>query len=265
MYTPLQLLFKYYHYYFTAANGKGHGTHSPFVYEFITKVLNNQQHYPAYTKIESMRKQLLRNKTVLTIQDFGAGSRTGLTKQRRVQQIAQSSLKPRKYSQLLFKIVNHYQPQQILELGTSLGITTAYMAAAAPQSKLITMEGASEVAAMAKQTFQQIEGAPITLVEGDFNHTLSHTLANLASVDLAFLDGNHQYQPTIHYFQQILEKCTENSMVVLDDIHWSVEMEQAWHTVQQHPQVTASIDLFFIGIVLFKKEFQQKQHFKIRY
>ncbi|MBX2931356.1 MAG: class I SAM-dependent methyltransferase [Chitinophagaceae bacterium] len=265
MYAPLIVVYKYLQYMLKANNGKGHGTHSPFLYDFITHVLNDKKQYDTYQKIEPLRKQLLTNNNIINIEDFGAGSKTGLTKQRRIKDIAATSLKSTKFAQLLFRIVHYYQPQTIVELGTSLGITTAYLASAKPNTTIISMEGSSEILTVAKENFNALSLQNIQLVQGNFDETLQPAIQPLSQIDFAFLDGNHRYLPTVNYFNAILPKLTNQSIVILDDIHWSKEMEQAWNDIKQHPSVTLSIDLFTIGILLFKDEFKAKQHFAIRF
>jgi len=184
---------------------------------------------------------------------------------RKVCDIARASLKPKRFGQLLFRIVDHYSPANILELGTSLGITTAYMAAANEQSKVVTMEGAATVAAVARKNFAKLGLQNIRLVEGNFDETLAATVQQMGSIDLAFVDGNHRYEPTLRYFRELLPAMHEYSILIFDDIHWSKEMEQAWAEIQRDPAVTLSIDLFFIGLVFFRKEQKVKQHFTIRF
>ncbi|MEO7961162.1 MAG: SAM-dependent methyltransferase, partial [Ginsengibacter sp.] len=128
MYSAFQLARKYFHYYITAKNGKGHGIHSPFVFDFITNVLNDHKKYECYSRVESLRKRMLQDKSLIEVEDFGAGSGIIKNRNRSVKNIAASSLKNRKFSQLLFRIVNYYQPRHVIELGTSLGITTSYLA-----------------------------------------------------------------------------------------------------------------------------------------
>lgn len=265
MYSPLQLAFKYINYLLKASNGKGHGIHSPFVFEFVTKVKNGPKDQHIYITIESLRKKLLHNDSTITVEDFGAGSRIIGTKERVVKQIASTSLKPKKYSQLMHRMVQHYQPKTVLEIGTSLGITTSYLAKANNNSSVITMEGAKAIAAIAKQNFESLGVSNIQQVIGNFDDTLPSTLSSLQTIDFAFIDGNHRYEPTINYFQQILEKSNNNTIIILDDIYWSKEMEQAWNWVKEHEKVTLTIDLFAIGIVVLKKEILHKQHFRIRY
>jgi len=265
MYSPLQLAIKYFNYWITASNGKGHGMHSPFVFEFITKILNDRTAYTEYEKVEALRDQLLNDTTVLEVEDFGAGSVIDKKNKRSISSIAKNAAKPKKFGQLLFRMVKRYQPKTILELGTSLGITTSYLSLAKPDARLITMEGSKEIADVAKQNFNAIELKNVELIEGNFDNTLSSVVRGLPSVDFSFIDGNHRQEPTERYFKELLAKTNNNSILVFDDIHWSSEMEAAWEAIKNDAAVTCSIDLFFIGIVFFRKEFKEKQHFVIRF
>lgn len=179
--------------------------------------------------------------------------------------IAKNSAKPKKFGQLLFRMIRCYQPRTVLELGTSLGITTSYLSLANPGSSVITMEGAKEVAAAAKRNISNMGLNNITFVEGNFDDTLQQVTNGCPGIDLAFVDGNHRREPTERYFLQLLEKKHNDSIFIFDDIHWSAEMEAAWNTIRRHPAVRCSIDLFFIGIVFFRREFHEKQHFSIRF
>ena len=265
MYGPLTLAFKYLRYYLTAANGKGHGVHSPFVFEFIKRVLNDKRRFYAFDGIEKIRTQLLSNHSTIEIQDFGAGSRVAKTNTRKVSDVAKGSLKPAKYSQLLFRMIDYYGPAKIMELGTSLGITTAYLASANTNAKVTTFEGSATIAQIARQNHGSLGLANISLLEGNFDDQLPKWLAHNKKVDFAFIDGNHAYKPTIAYFEALLDVVEDHTILVFDDIHWSKEMEGAWAQISAHSRVTLSIDLFFIGIVFFRKEFAQKQQVSIRF
>ena len=238
MYSSFQLAIKYFNYFLTASSGKGHGIHSPFVFDFITKVLNDNEQYPAYEKVELLRKELLLDNTILTVEDFGAGSSVSKSNQRTVASIAKSATKPKKYAQLLYRIVQYYKPATILELGTSLGITTSYFALANPSAKIITMEGAEAIANAAQKNFSALELKNIELIKGNFDTTLSPLINRLSSIDLSFIDGNHRKEPTLNYFNQLLTKTTFSTILIFDDIHWSREMEDAWEklkTIHQSP------------------------------
>ena len=162
-------------------------------------------------------------------------------------------------------MIDHYGPAQIMELGTSLGITTAYLASANTNAKVTTFEGSASIAQIARQNHGSLGLANISLLEGNFDDQLPKWLAHNKKVDFAFIDGNHAYKPTIAYFEALLGIVEDHSILVFDDIHWSKEMEAAWAQISAHPRVTLSIDLFFIGIVFFRKEFAQKQQVSIRF
>ncbi|MFI5187962.1 MAG: O-methyltransferase [Chitinophagales bacterium] len=264
MYNSVQLAFKYLSYYFTASNGRGHGIHSPFVFDFIRTVLNDSEAYADYRKVEDLRRKLLRDETILMIEDYGAGS-FSRSNQRSVSSVAKHVVKPKKYAQLLYRIVKHSQPKTIVELGTSLGLTAGYLALANTNSDLFTLEGSRQVANIARQGFDILELKNIKLIEGNFDYVLPSVIYYLSSVDFAFIDGNHRRDPTVNYFHWLLPKANNDSIFIFDDIHWSREMEQAWNTIKEHPAVRCTMDLFFIGIIFFRKEFKEKQHFKIRF
>lgn len=274
MYSAFQLAKKYLHYYLTAQNGKGHGVHSPFVFDFIIHVLNDKKKYDCYDKIESLRKKLLANNTKIEVEDFGAGSSKLHFKSRRVKDIASSSLKSKKYAQLLFRISKYYGAKTILELGTSFGITTCYLASANSSSKVLTFEGSKNIAKIAENNFEKLGLKNIEVMVGDFRQTILENKEKLPVIDLLFVDGNHRKEATLEYFNFFLSKATlpdqisqavNNSIFIFDDIHWSEGMEEAWKKIQSHEAVTLTIDLFFIGLVFFSKDFIVKQHFTIRF
>ncbi len=264
MYSSFQLAKKYFHYYITASNGKGHGMHSPFVFDFILNVLNNKQGYKIPDEIEDLRKELLKNNTNITIEDLGAGSRVQSTTQRTIKSLAKLAVKPKKYSQLLYRLVKHYQPQTIIELGTSLGITTLHFAKANPNANITTIEGSSSIAAIAQHNFQKLNCSNIQLINGNFDDILPTVNGQLSTIDLAYIDGNHRLEPTLNYFEQFLAKKSNDSIFIFDDIHWSKEMEEAWERIKANTSVRCTIDIFFLGFVFFRAEFKEKQDFTIR-
>ena len=198
------------------------------MFDFITNVLNDKRSFYCYKTVEYIREELKQNDTLLSIEDFGAGSHTKQFHHRTVSSIASSALKPARFSQLLFRMVNYYQPQTILELGTSLGITTCYLACAKNDAHVITMEGAPEIIAVAKQNFARLQLENIKTIPGNFDDTLPEVLQILPPTDFVFVDGNHRKKPTLTYFEQLLQKKASKSIFIFDDIHWSRDMEEAW-------------------------------------
>jgi predicted O-methyltransferase YrrM len=239
--------------------------HSPFVYDLYTKVIKaSHQKYYAFRQIEALRKKMLYDDSLIEVQDFGAGSKIQKGNMRKVKSIARHSLAPPPQARLLFRLINHYQPQTIIELGTSLGISTLYMAKACSQAQIYTFEGCPNIAQIAQENFEILETTHIHSLVGNIEETLPQTLQKIQKLDVAVLDANHRFTPTLHYFELCLSKAHANSVFILDDIYWSKEMTQAWQQIQQHPQVTLTIDLFEVGLVFFHKK-HPKQHFKLRF
>ena len=245
-----------------AANTR-HGTHSPFVYKLLDEVVYDDRHFYAYDAIATRRNELLVDHSLIEVLDLGAGSSINPNKTRKISDIANNSLKNDKISQLLFRLVNHFQPETIIELGTSLGISGSYLASANKAVTLHTFEGCPQTAAIAAKTFKSLEFENVRQHLGDFGETLRPVVDKLNKVDFAFLDGNHRYTPTIDYFKCILEKSHADSVMVFDDIYWSKGMIKAWEEIKRHEKVTCTIDMFHIGIVFFR-EGQVKEHFRIK-
>lgn len=265
LYSKLQLAQKYLRYWFTASNAKGHGTHSPFVYDFIRKVLINKKQYPEYIQVEQLRKRLKKDNRIITIEDFGAGSRIHKTLERSVSNIAKTMAKPAKFGQLFFRMLRHYKSQYILELGTSLGITTSYLALANPNANIITCEGSNAITNIPLENFNQLSLQNITQVLGNFDNTLQDTLNKIPQIDFVYIDGNHRKEATLQYWQILCKKAHNQTLFIFDDIHWSKEMEEAWKIIKQSALVTCTIDLFFIGIVSIQKEIKEPVHIAIKY
>jgi predicted O-methyltransferase YrrM len=265
MYSRFQLIKKYLHYYITASNGKGHGIHSPFVFDLIKNVLNDNRNFYAYQQIENLREHLLKNETIIEVEDFGAGSAISKTNKRTVAEIVRSAAKSEKLGKLLFRIANHYQPKTMIELGTSAGSSSAYLASALPNSRLITIEGSPAIAAIAKKNFSTLGLSNIDLLTGNFDDILPKILEKYPVIDLAFIDGNHRKKPTLNYFNLLSQHISDFSVLIFDDIHWSSDMEEAWQEIKNDERVMLTVDLFFLGIVFFKSDLITKQHFIIRF
>lgn len=246
--------------------GNAHGLHSPFVYALYTEVISARSDTTPFTAIEQLRKQLRQSTELISVTDLGAGSRTGAGQQRQLGHIARSAQKSVRYAQLLNRLVQRFKPKTVLELGTSLGLTTAYLAEAAAHtnSRVITFEGCPAIAARAKQHLAGLGYQQVDVIVGDLRKTLASELAKIPSLDFVFFDANHRYEPTIQYFTACLEKAHNDSVFIFDDIHWSDEMEQAWAAIKGHPSVQVTVDLFGIGLVFFRRQ-QPRQHFRLRF
>ncbi len=240
--------------------------HSPFVYQFYTDVILDRSPIPEYVEIENQRTALLRQRSLLETTDFGTGAYNNeyKTRFRQVKEITRHSSISPKFGKLVHRLVRYASPSEILEIGTAMGISSLYIATAAPNSKIITIEGCAVIAEKATENFNKFGIMNIEMVMGNFNHLLSKTLNRFGKLDFVLIDGNHRKEPTIDYFQQILPKLHAGSIVVIDDIHWSKGMEQAWNEIKANEAVSVSIDLFKAGILLFREDIA-KENFILKF
>lgn len=242
----------------------GYGIHSPFVFEFVTKILRNHDEKPVYAEIEGLRKRLQSSQERVTYEDPGAGSAILPVKDRKIADIAKAASISRKYGRLIYRMVEKYAPGIILEIGTSLGISTLYLAKANEKAQVYTLEGAEPVAKIALDNFKRMNALNVQLKTGLFEDSLPETLRGLKTVDLVFFDGNHTKNATLDYFYQCIEKAGNQSIFIFDDIHWSEGIEDAWNIIKMDDRVRISIDLFRLGIVFFNRGIT-RQDFIIRY
>jgi len=232
------------------------------VYSLYENVIGTEQQYYFFVNAEILRNELLQNETKIEKIELGTGNKKN--KKIKISNIAKTVLKSCKEAQLMFKLVNYFQPKNILEIGTSLGLTTSYIAAANSNANVVTLEGCPNTLAVAKSNFEKLRIKNVTTHLGNFDEILPPVLSKMQTLDLVFFDGNHRYEPTMNYFNLSLEKSNENSVFVFDDIHWSAEMTKAWEEIQNHKQVTVTIDLFSVGLVFFRTQ-QAKQHFILKF
>lgn len=252
----------------TAWHSGGEGVHSPTLFYIVRMIIYDENAYYAYAHIEQQRKRLLRSKETLQQHDYGTGARASEEQQpkvitRSVSDVARTHLESPKAGQLLFRLANYLtaaqgKPLTIVELGTSLGITTAYLAAPDSRNAVLTYEGAEEVADVAMEVWRTLKLTNIEPVIGNIDDTLGDHCPKV--VDLAYIDANHTREATLRYFRQLLPAAREHSIFVLDDIHHSPEMEQAWHEIQAMKQVTSTIDCYHLGLVFFNRHYLRKNY-----
>ncbi|GAB2773978.1 class I SAM-dependent methyltransferase [Rhabdobacter roseus] len=248
-------------------SGNEHAIHSPFLFELYTQVIRPRQkdQHPDYTPIQRLRRQLLRSRETIRVLDLGAGSRVDGSDRRQVSRIARNAEKPAKFGKLFHRLVRRYQPTTTLELGTSLGVTTMYFAKGYPSGRVLTLEGCPETARIAQENFAALGVENVEVILGNIDTTLPGTLQSLnGKVDLVFFDANHRYEPTVRYFETCLPYVHNDTLFIFDDIYWSDEMVRAWAYIKDHPQVRLTVDLFWIGLVFFRKE-QAKEDFTLRF
>lgn len=245
--------------------------HSPFVFEWITEVLEDRRNYYAFDAIEALRKKMLQSNTAITLTDFGAGpngvfegNKAPVLRPTTLRKVVRRSGSDARQGARLFRLVNWLHPMHVLELGSSVGISTLYISkAAGNDARMTSLEGCPQSSAIARLNLQTLGVTNVEVITGAFSETLKNVVESYPTLDFVFFDGNHQEQPTLGYVEVCMSKVHENTLLVLDDVHWSPGMEAAWEKIKLHPQVTMTIDCGDFACVFFRKDFKTKQHFQI--
>ena len=264
----------------TARHTGGHGIHSPYLFEWVRLVMRDEHSYYAWEKIEKVREGMLADTREVEFVDYGVGNREARDR-RKVSDIAKRSLAKKKYAQMLARLVNWLGDWRlaigdwqlaigderlaigdgrliVVELGTSLGVTTAYMAAMDKRNKVITYEGCPAVAEIAKENWKALGIKNIDCRVGEI--TADMLDRDLERVDVAFIDANHTYAGTRAYFNVLAEKVHPKSVIVVDDIHYNKAMEKAWHEICEDERVTSTMDLYQMGLVFFDKDYWKRDY-----
>lgn len=242
----------------TARNSKGEGIHSPYLFELVRMVLYDTHPYYFFAPVEQRRYAMLHASKRVDCTDYGTGGKHGMRRQRLVSDIARTSLEPPMWGQTLFRLTNWLGHQargqgreglHIVELGTSLGITTAYLAGVDSHDRITTFEGCPDIAALAQRNWDKLGLHNIRCVVGNIDDTLAAHLSG--PVDLAFLDANHTCEATLRYYDILAPHFLPKSVAVIDDIHYSPSMARAWRTLCRRPEVTTAMDFGRAGMLFF--------------
>ncbi|MCQ2340900.1 MAG: class I SAM-dependent methyltransferase [Paludibacteraceae bacterium] len=258
-------IFTMFHHHVTAWNTGGEGVHSPRLFYIVRHLFYDTSSLYSWTAIEQRRQAMLRAPKLVHINDYG----TGCDRDELVMHIAKRSLMGRHEAQLLARLLHYMsgeeyvvgrkRPLLLMELGTSLGVTTAYMATASDQNMVVTFEGSEQIAAVATKNWEKLGVENITLKLGNIDNTLYTYARELANpIDFVLMDANHTGEATLRYFEWLLPHMDENGVLVVDDIRLSMDMYKAWQQIVSHPKVTATMDLGRMGLVFFYPQLEKK-------
>jgi predicted O-methyltransferase YrrM len=255
---------KYLKYIVLSRNRKGHGIHSPFVFDLVSRVFRNKIEPGIVSSIEKVRKKLISDRRTIAVRDLGSGSASVRTNIRKVSEIARCSPVSKKYGMLLFRIAAEFGKPLIVEFGTSFGISTMYMASSCPDTMVFTMEGCPSSAEIARQNFTEARLENIKVFTGSFDESLPEIISTGRRPGLVFIDGNHRKEPVLSYFYRMAGISDSKTVIIIDDIYFSKEMEEAWNEIKECDKVSLTVDIFRMGLVFFRNGINDYDY-KIRY
>jgi predicted O-methyltransferase YrrM len=254
----------YLNYILRSRHRKGHGIHSPFVFDLVSRVFRNKIDPSIAMTVEQIRIKMISDKRSILVHDLGSRSDLLKTNMRRVAEIARYSPVSKKYGMLLSKMAAEFGKPLIIELGTSFGISTMYMAFSCTEATVCTIEGCHATAEIARQNFIEAGLSNIKIIEGSFEEVLQGLVDNGIKPGMVFIDGNHRKEPVMKYFNRIAELSDTGTVIIIDDINYSKEMAETWNEIKIHRKVSVSIDLFRIGILFFREGINHNNYI-IRY
>ena len=260
----LLLIYRYIIYWFKSRTR--YRIHSQFVFDFTNNILRDREEYGDYSVLWKHRNELAESTDPIETVDFGigAGKKAYSTRMLSLGKIVRLRSHNESRLKLLYRMTRYYKPKNILEFGTAAGISASYIKKGNQESSMTTLEGCANLAARANEYFEELGLRNIEIAVGNFDVTLDEVLKKFSDLDFVFFDGNHRKEPTLRYFQKCAQLANENSIFVFDDIHWSSDMESAWNSIKSDTRVSVTIDLFWFGLVFFRKGIE-KQDFILYY
>ncbi|MGD2033931.1 MAG: class I SAM-dependent methyltransferase [Bacteroidales bacterium] len=254
---------RYLYYVLKAGHRKGYGIHSPFIFEMVSNVLFDRSNYEDYAFFSRIRDHLGKSGSRIEVKEMGAPSYRFNKPERSVKELVRHSSVKHKYGKLLYRLVKYYKPSTIIEFGTSVGLSTVYLGKGNEQAQVSSVEGNSSLCDFARHILRENGILNVSVLNRRFDDALDGLLKDLVDPVLVFIDGDHRYEPTMHYYNCFAAAIGEG-IIVLDDIHWSEEMNKAWKRIIRDRNDQATLDLFSLGIVILKKQITPR-HYIVRF
>ncbi len=219
---------------------------SPLLYELCTMIKAAKENKAEISLIEKRRKRLLKNKAKINRRSLGAKSAIYTTDEISISHIAQSAVSPQYKCELLSSLLKWSGSVSVLELGTSLAISTGYIATVDSVKHIDSVEGSSSISAM---NSKDRHSEKIKFYNQSFQSFIEAGIENGKRYDCIILDGHHEYSPTLSYVNQCKQVLNPSGVIIVDDIYWSDEMTKAWHELKSSQAYNLSIDLFLYGVL----------------
>ena len=235
-----------------------HSIQAPFAFQFYTKIRKLVKRGGPVMEIEKARTKFLHDNSLVVGQDLGAGSR--IKKSKTVSSVARYGISSKEECIFLHELAAMCKAKICVELGTSLGIATAYLAAVDAIKSIYTFEGDETLVATSNQLFQDLGIEKVQIIHGNIDDELPNILEQVSRIDLAIIDANHTGKALLRYADLLKGKMSENGVLFIDDIRWSTEMYRAWKKLVGFHEFTISMEFMNNGL-LFLKKGMTKQHY----
>lgn len=227
--------------------------HSPYIYSLITKGLKSSLSPEASLSMRQLKKNI-HGVPPFTSEDAG----TGVNRTLGGPQLLKMGIS-HPYGKMLYGISKHLKPNNILEIGTSAGISAAYMALGNPHAKIKTVEACKNKALIAKDLMEKNNFHNVSVIYGYGNEVLDQLAKENYKAQMVYVDADHSWEGTVGFFHQLTRLTTRESIIILDDIYWSADMQRAWKHITNQKQVTLSLATMRLGMVFFHPKRTKQQ------
>ena len=221
--------------------------HSPFLYAFYQEVMSFKGD-PTTKRIDKHLDDIRQSSEPIQISGFGAGSRKRKTPNT-IGQVAKRSGTSKRWGRFLYKLAQRSQGP-VIELGTNLGIGTAYLASGT-NHMVYTVEGCSNLSTFAKDSLTRLELTNVDFLTAAIQDINWYDVLKGKSPGLVYIDADHTFDATVAFYSIFKNLINDQSVIVIDDINWSDEMRNAWQEIVKDDKITLSVDLFFKGLLFF--------------
>lgn len=236
---------------------RGFGVHSPFVFDLITKVIEEECPYYRFNEIELLRKQLLGKEEQITYPDRRS---KGKLKSRTIGAVVKREAIRPKQGALLFRLANYFKSKNILQVGTTTGISTLYLTSYASGLRCVALENIPAFSTIIQQAFAKLARNPIDLRIGDYTDIFPKALEEMGNIDFLFFNTPYESDSNRQWIRESLRYVHDHSVLVIEGINSNVCMRTFWEEIKASPKVSVTLDLFSLGIVLFDKRLHKKNY-----
>lgn len=206
--TGLKILYKIRHH-------RGHGIHSPFVFNLITKVIEEKTPYHIYDDIELILKGM---------------------------PLKQNELN--KTNKLLFKLVNYFGSKRVLEIGSGYGINSLCLTAPSKDIKCISIEYSEKKYSLATEIYKKWD-RKISLVSTTELPEITE------KQDCIFIDLSNCNNLPPNLNQYLSRLSYNKTFIIIKGIRTNKRHQMLWKSIKDMESRTVALDLFNIGIVFF--------------
>lgn len=241
-----------------------HGTHSPFVYKLTDEVIYDFSAKKIDDSVEQQRKKLFDDDSSLILTENNECLGQLKLQQTTVKRLAKKLTNKKEVDRLIYRLVANRQPAVSLQIGTGLGVSAAYFSMANSRNPVKIIECEPEFSTVAQRIFSNLGIDNVELRTGNLQQLLHHTLLNSTKLDIVYFNKFKDGETLFNLFGLCLAKADENSMFIIKGIYSDPSTKTMWAKIKELPEVTVTVDLFWIGLVYFKKD-QAEEHFKIKF